>query len=243
MLALSFLLMIGMTLIADGFGFHIERGYIYAAMFFSSLVELSTALPGATEADEMTFESLVLFAAVYFAAVATPGPGIAALVARVLAQGLKGVAPFIAGYFVGDMIWLTFAGTGLAVVAKTFAGVFVAIKFAGAAYLLYLAWRMATAPGSCRSGAAPATRGWRAFFGSLSLTLGNPKVMVFFLSIMPLVVDLKAMTAFALVEVAARLRDRDLLDARRSTHSPPTGRGLCSARPGRCDSSIAPPAA
>jgi predicted tellurium resistance membrane protein TerC len=39
MLALSFLLMIGMTLIADGFGFHIERGYIYAAMFFASLVE------------------------------------------------------------------------------------------------------------------------------------------------------------------------------------------------------------
>jgi predicted tellurium resistance membrane protein TerC len=39
MLALSFLLMIGMALIADGFGFHIERGYIYAAMFFSSLVE------------------------------------------------------------------------------------------------------------------------------------------------------------------------------------------------------------
>jgi predicted tellurium resistance membrane protein TerC len=44
MLALSFLLMIGMTLIADGFGFHIERGYVYAAMFFSSLVELFNAL-------------------------------------------------------------------------------------------------------------------------------------------------------------------------------------------------------
>ena len=44
MLALSFLLMIGMTLIADGFGFHIERGYVYAAMFFSSLVEVLNAL-------------------------------------------------------------------------------------------------------------------------------------------------------------------------------------------------------
>jgi predicted tellurium resistance membrane protein TerC len=44
MLALSFLLMIGMTLIADGFGFHIERGYIYAAMFFSSLVEVLNIL-------------------------------------------------------------------------------------------------------------------------------------------------------------------------------------------------------
>jgi len=44
MLALSFLLMIGMTLIADGFGFHIERGYIYAAMFFSALVEALNTL-------------------------------------------------------------------------------------------------------------------------------------------------------------------------------------------------------
>ncbi len=44
MLALSFLLMIGMALIADGFGFHIERGYIYAAMFFSSLVEALNTL-------------------------------------------------------------------------------------------------------------------------------------------------------------------------------------------------------
>jgi predicted tellurium resistance membrane protein TerC len=39
MLALGFLLMIGLTLIADGFGFHVPKGYIYAAMGFSALVE------------------------------------------------------------------------------------------------------------------------------------------------------------------------------------------------------------
>jgi predicted tellurium resistance membrane protein TerC len=39
MLALGFLLMIGVTLIADGFGFHVPKGYIYAAMAFSGLVE------------------------------------------------------------------------------------------------------------------------------------------------------------------------------------------------------------
>src|SRR3984957_15904910 len=148
----------------------------------------------------MTLSSLVLFAAVYFAAVATPGPGVAALVARVLGQELKGVAPLIAGYFVGDMIWLTLAATGLAVIAKTFAGVFIAIKFAGAAYLLYLAWRMATAPAVIGAVPTEATRGWRAFLGSL--TLGNPKVMVFFLSIMPLVVDVRTLTALALFELA-----------------------------------------
>ncbi len=39
MLALGFLLMIGMVLIADGFGIHVPKGYIYAAMAFSALVE------------------------------------------------------------------------------------------------------------------------------------------------------------------------------------------------------------
>jgi predicted tellurium resistance membrane protein TerC len=44
MLALSFLLMIGMTLIADGMGFHVPKGYVYAAMGFSALVELLNML-------------------------------------------------------------------------------------------------------------------------------------------------------------------------------------------------------
>ena len=39
MLVLSFLLLIGMMLVADGFGFHMPRGYIYAAMAFSVAVE------------------------------------------------------------------------------------------------------------------------------------------------------------------------------------------------------------
>src|SRR5262249_10252031 len=93
------------------------------------------------EAADMTLSSLLLFAAVYFVAVATPGPGVAALVARVLGRGLSGVAPFIAGYVAGDMVWLIVAGMGLSVMASVFSGLFVILKYAGAAYLLYLAWR------------------------------------------------------------------------------------------------------
>ena len=40
MLALGFLLMIGMVLIADGFGIHVPKGYVYAAMAFSAFVEI-----------------------------------------------------------------------------------------------------------------------------------------------------------------------------------------------------------
>jgi predicted tellurium resistance membrane protein TerC len=44
MLALAFLLMIGTTLIADGMGFHVPKGYIYAAMAFSAVVEILNML-------------------------------------------------------------------------------------------------------------------------------------------------------------------------------------------------------
>ncbi|MEL6750584.1 MAG: TerC family protein [Pseudomonadota bacterium] len=46
MLALAFLLLIGVSLVADGFGFHIPRGYIYAAMAFSVMVETINILAG-----------------------------------------------------------------------------------------------------------------------------------------------------------------------------------------------------
>ena len=149
----------------------------------------------------MTRSSLLLFALAYFAAVATPGPGIAALVARVLGHGLRGIPPFIAGYVAGDMIWLTIAATGVSVVARDFAGLFVALKLMGAAYLLYVAFRMATSAAAAGNRPPAASQGWRAFVGSLSLTLGNPKVMVFFLSIMPLVIDVRGLTPVALAEL------------------------------------------
>lgn len=46
MLALSFLLMVGVTLIAEGLAFHIPKGYIYFAMGFSGLVETLNLLAG-----------------------------------------------------------------------------------------------------------------------------------------------------------------------------------------------------
>ena len=152
----------------------------------------------------MSISALLIFAGVYFVAVATPGPGIAALVARVLGHGLKGVGPFIAGFVVGDMIWLAVAATGLAVVAHEFATLFVALKFAGAAYLVYVAWGLARTPAAVGADASSVrvATGWRAFLGALSLTLGNPKVMVFFLSIMPLVVDLDAVDGVSIAEMA-----------------------------------------
>ena len=102
----------------------------------------------------MTIYGLLTFCAVYALAVAAPGPGVAAVIARGLAHGLKGTPAFIAGFMVGDLVWFAIAATGLAALAKTAATAFVAIKWTGVAYLLYLAWKLWTCAGgagrSCR---------------------------------------------------------------------------------------------
>ncbi len=152
----------------------------------------------------MDIAGILLFASVYFVAVASPGPGFAAVVARGLAQGTQAAPAFIAGFVVGDLIWFSVAATGLAVVAKTFETLFLVIKYAGCAYLLFMAWKIWTAPVEAGdvNAASHKVRSWPSFLGSLSLTLGNPKAMVFFLSLMPLVVDLRTVTPLIFVELA-----------------------------------------
>ena len=87
----------------------------------------------------MTIHGFVLFGLVYLLAAASPGPGIAAIIARVLSYGTSGIASFIAGYVIGDLIWFSLAATGMAALAQTAHTLFLAVKFAGAGYLLYLA--------------------------------------------------------------------------------------------------------
>lgn len=162
----------------------------------------------------MTLAGLLVFCGAYFVAAASPGPGIAALVARVLARGLRGVPAFIAGFVVGDLAWFAIAAAGLALVAQTVGWLFVAIKWAGVAYLLWMAWKLWSAPVSVApeptiDAAGPpgagTESGWRLFGAGLALTLGNPKVIVFFMALLPTVVDLAHLDALGFVEIAAAI--------------------------------------
>jgi threonine/homoserine/homoserine lactone efflux protein len=155
----------------------------------------------------MTLSGLLVFAAAYALAVASPGPGVAAAVARGLGRGRQGAVPFIAGYVVGDLVWFTVATAGLSFVAELLGPLFAVIRYAGAAYLLFLAWKLWTTPVTPSDAAALAERppegGWSLFLGSLSLTLGNPKPILFFMALLPSIVDLHALTLLGFVEVAA----------------------------------------
>jgi threonine/homoserine/homoserine lactone efflux protein len=154
----------------------------------------------------MSLYGLWIFSAVYFVAVALPGPSVAAVIARSLARGTQGAAAYIAGSLLGDLIWFTIAATGLAALAQTAYTFFVVLKYAGAAYLLYLAYRLWTAPPQPVEETAAAPQGERSsqlFIASLTLTLANPKTVLFFLALLPTVVQLKTLNLVGFIEIAA----------------------------------------
>lgn len=154
----------------------------------------------------MDLTSLLVFAGALLVAAGSPGPSIAALVARVLSRGLRDVLPFLAAMWVGEAIWLSMAVFGLAMVAHSFALAFLVIKWAGVAYLLWLAWKMWTAPVKTDADALPISDSpFKLFLAGLAVTLGNPKIMIFYLALLPTILDLASVTVAGWAELVATM--------------------------------------
>ena len=96
----------------------------------------------------MELHGLVLFCLMYFCSpLRRRGPALPPFWPSVSWAGATmGLAAFIAGYVVGDLIWFTLAASGMAMLAKSAHTLFLCIRYAGAVYLLYLAYRLWTAP-------------------------------------------------------------------------------------------------
>jgi threonine/homoserine/homoserine lactone efflux protein len=152
----------------------------------------------------MDLPHLLVFAAAYLAVVLLPGPGVTALVARVLTRGTHGAPAYIAGFVTGSLLWFTVAATGLAALASAFGALFTVIRYAGAIYLGYLAWKFWTAPARPFDAADTSPEGrWPLFLAGAAINLGNPKAVVFFLALLPTILDLNALTAVGFAELSA----------------------------------------
>lgn len=150
----------------------------------------------------MTISSLLIFAATLLVAAGSPGPSIAALVARVIAKGFRDVFPFLAAMWIGEAIWLTLAVFGLSVIAQTFHFAFVVVKWVGVAYLAFLAWKMWNAPVGAEKGALPAAEApAKLFMAGMAVTLGNPKIMMFYLALLPTIIDLASVSILGWAEL------------------------------------------
>jgi len=152
----------------------------------------------------MTLSSLFVFACALFLAAGSPGPSVAALVARVISKGARDVLPFLAAMWLGETIWLTCAVAGLAAIAETFHYAFAAIKWLGVCYLLYLAWKMwFVSPDNDGEALPDAQSPLKLFLAGMTVTLGNPKIMMFYMALLPSIIDIRAVTVVGWAELVA----------------------------------------
>ncbi|MBZ9738611.1 MULTISPECIES: LysE family translocator [unclassified Mesorhizobium] len=145
----------------------------------------------------MTPTAFLAYCAAVTLAAATPGPAMFAVITNGVSRGF--LRAFMAGVGVaaGDAVLVTLALLGLVALAQTFEWIFLLLKYAGAAYLIFLGVRMwrASATQSNEQGTGQAKLS-RSFLLGASIALGNPKAILFHASIMPLILDLDTMTFF-----------------------------------------------
>jgi threonine/homoserine/homoserine lactone efflux protein len=149
----------------------------------------------------LSIHALLIYCGIYAVAAATPGPGVVSIVARAIAQGFRATIPAAFGMAVGDWILMTLSAFGLAFVAREMGSLFLIVKLAGAAYLVYMGYKFWTAPVEDVVPEPNSTS--RGFLAQLALTLGNPKAIGFMVALLPTVVDLNKLNTIGYLELSA----------------------------------------
>ena len=130
------------------------------------------------------------------AAALTPGPAVAAIVARAIADGARPALAINAGVVTGDLLFFALAAAGMAAAAHSLGELFLVVRVAGAAYLTWQGialWR--TEPRApAAAGVGHEAHFWRNYGAGLLLMFGHVQAMLFYAALLPGFVDLASLT-------------------------------------------------
>jgi len=140
---------------------------------------------------ELNFVTLALASFIF---AITPGPGIVAVLAVTINRGMTAGTAMSIGMVLGDMIYLLAVMVSIANFANHLGSLLMVIRILGAAYLAWLGYRqyispplvVGTSPLSSKNVIVSAATGFM-------ISITNPKVMVFYLSFLPLFIDLNGL--------------------------------------------------
>lgn len=130
---------------------------------------------------------LLAFAAAAVALILTPGPDTMYIVGRTVSQGRTAGMMSALGINVGCLVHISLAAFGLSAILATSAAAFAVLKYAGAAYLIYLgvqALRKKAAGDDAKDARSPESA-WIIFRQGFLTNVLNPKVAIFFLALLP----------------------------------------------------------
>lgn len=153
----------------------------------------------------MSLDLWLAFAAASIVLLAIPGPTVLLVTAYALGAGRR-VALWVAfGVFLGDLLAITLSVVGLGALLAASATLFTALKWLGGGYLVWLGWKLFTAPATGeRIEAKGAEKSGRAMcLHAFAVTATNPKSIVFFIAFLPQFVDHTAPAAPQLAVMVA----------------------------------------
>src|SRR6266536_3613021 len=135
--------------------------------------------------------AVVGIALVALGLVVTPGPNMVYLVSRSVTQGRRAGLISLLGVAAGFGVYLVAATAGIATIFALVPAVYTAVKLAGAAYLLWLAWKTVRPRGESvfAPKPMPADPPRRLFTMGLVTCLLNPKIAILYVSLLPQFVD------------------------------------------------------
>ena len=137
-----------------------------------------------------------LFLLAFAASAAAPGPEIAGLLARALGNGIRSGFPLAGGIVIGKLALLSAAVIGLTGLVKAMGPFFAILQYLGAAYLIWLGikkWRRAGRMLDTNATTAPTTLVREVGLG-MAMTLSNPIALVFYVALLPGVIDVAGVT-------------------------------------------------
>jgi homoserine/homoserine lactone efflux protein len=138
----------------------------------------------------MTVQSWLMYLTLVLVATATPGPAVLFIVTNASLHGWRKAVFAALGNIAGLFALGIIAVTGLGTILKTSEFIFNLIKYAGAAYLVYLGLKMIFQEGLdfakiSRQAAVPNASGGKVFLQALGVALSNPKAIVFLTALFP----------------------------------------------------------
>lgn len=138
--------------------------------------------------------SLGLFFLVSLASTAAPGPAVFYVTSQSIFGGMRSGVPAALGILAADAFYIVLSVTGLSAVLAASYELFTIMKWAGAAYLVYLGFRLLRSAASraavVRNGPVVASR--KSFISGFAIHAANPKALLFFGSLVPQFVDPKS---------------------------------------------------
>jgi threonine/homoserine/homoserine lactone efflux protein len=135
-------------------------------------------------------KSLTLFILAVLALMISPGPDMLFIMANGIAQGPKAGAVSALGVGVGGLILTMAAAFGVAALVATHPVAFDALRYGGAAYLMWIAYKTARSDGAFTvPGAAPAVPMKSLFVRGIVTNVLNPKAVIFFMAFLPQFAD------------------------------------------------------